>query len=79
MQIAGPTAAFATIVAGIAAENGIEGLALATVMAGIILIIMGVCRMGSLIKYIPYTIHDQVLQPVLPLRFLLGRLKIFLV
>ena len=56
VQIAGPTAAFATIVAGIAAENGIEGLALATVMAGIILIIMGVCRMGSLIKYIPYTI-----------------------
>ena len=40
VQIAGPTAAFATIVAGIAAENGIEGLALATVMAGIILIII---------------------------------------
>jgi SulP family sulfate permease len=56
VQIAGPTAAFATIVAGIAAENGIEGLALATIMAGIILIIMGLCRMGSLIKYIPYTI-----------------------
>ena len=56
VQIAGPTAAFATIVAGIAAQNGIEGLALATVMAGIILILMGVCRMGSLIKYIPYTI-----------------------
>lgn len=68
VQIAGPTAAFATIVAGIAAENGIEGLALATVMAGIILIIMGVCRMGSLIKYIPYTITTG-LQPVLPLRF----------
>lgn len=56
VQIAGPTAAFATIVAGIAVQNGIEGLALATVMAGIILILMGVCRMGSLIKYIPYTI-----------------------
>lgn len=56
VQIAGPTAAFATIVAGIAAQNGIEGLALATVMAGIILILMGVCCMGSLIKYIPYTI-----------------------
>jgi SulP family sulfate permease len=56
VQIAGPTAAFATIVAGIAAQNGMEGLALATVMAGIILIIMGLCHMGSLIKYIPYTI-----------------------
>lgn len=56
VQIAGPTAAFATIVAGIAAQDGIEGLALATVMAGIILILMGVCCMGSLIKYIPYTI-----------------------
>jgi SulP family sulfate permease len=49
VQIAGPTAAFATIVAGIAAENGMEGLALATIMAGIILIIMGLCRMGTLI------------------------------
>lgn len=56
VQIAGPTAAFATIVAGIVAANGIGGLALATVMAGIILIIMGVCRFGALIKYIPYTI-----------------------
>jgi SulP family sulfate permease len=56
VQIAGPTAAFATIVAGIAAEHGMEGLAIATVMAGIILIIMGFCRMGNLIKFIPYTI-----------------------
>ncbi len=56
VQIAGPTAAFATIVAGIVAKNGMEGLALATVMAGIILIIMGLCKFGSLIKFIPYTI-----------------------
>lgn len=42
VQIAGPTAAFATIVAGIVAENGLGGLAVATVMAGIILILMGV-------------------------------------
>ena len=56
VQIAGPTAAFATIVAGIVAKNGIEGLALATIMAGIILIMMGVFKLGSLIKYIPYTI-----------------------
>lgn len=56
VQIAGPTAAFATIVAGIVAQKGMDGLILATVMAGIILIIMGFLRLGNLIKYIPYTI-----------------------
>ncbi len=56
VQIAGPTAAFATIVAGIVAANGMGGLAVATVMAGIILIIMGLCRLGSLIRFIPHTI-----------------------
>ncbi len=56
VQIAGPTAAFATIVAGIVAQNGMDGLIVATIMAGIILIIMGFCRLGSLIKFIPYTI-----------------------
>ncbi len=56
VQIAGPTAAFATIVAGIVAEKGMEGLAVATIMAGIILIVLGFFRVGSLIKFIPYTI-----------------------
>lgn len=56
VQIAGPTAAFATIVAGIVAQHGLSGLALATIMAGIILIVMGLCRLGSLIRYIPHTI-----------------------
>ncbi len=56
VQIAGPTAAFATIVAGIVAKSGVEGLAVATIMAGIILIIMGFCHFGSLIKFIPFTI-----------------------
>lgn len=56
VQIAGPTAAFATIVAGIVADQGMDGLALATILAGIILILMGFCRFGSLIKFIPYTI-----------------------
>ena len=56
VQIAGPTAAFATIVAGIVAQHGMGGLALATVMAGVILILMGVLRLGSLIRFIPYTI-----------------------
>lgn len=56
VQIAGPTAAFATIVAGIVAKNGMDGLVIATIMAGVLLILMGVFRFGSLIKFIPYTI-----------------------
>ncbi|MBR5090504.1 MAG: STAS domain-containing protein [Ruminiclostridium sp.] len=56
VQIAGPTAAFATIVAGIVVRQGMDGLIIATVMAGLIMMIMGVCRFGSLIKYIPGTI-----------------------
>lgn len=56
VQISGPTAAFATIVAGIVASSGMEGLAVATIMAGLFLILMGVLRLGSLIRFIPYTI-----------------------
>ncbi len=53
VQIAGPTAAFATIVAGVVAAQGMDGLFLATVMAGLLLILMGVCKLGGLIRYIP--------------------------
>lgn len=56
VQIAGPTAAFATIVAGIVATSGMQGLFLSTILAGAILIIMGVCKLGSFIKYMPHTI-----------------------
>lgn len=56
VQIAGPTAAFATIVAGIVAKYDIAGLTVATIMAGIILIVMGLFKFGNLIKFIPYTI-----------------------
>ena len=56
VQIAGPTAAFATMVAGIVATNGMEGLATATVLAGIMLVIFGFLRLGALIQYIPTTI-----------------------
>lgn len=56
VQIAGPTAAFATVVAGIVATQGMDGLFLATVMAGILLVLMGVCKLGGLIRYIPKTI-----------------------
>ena len=56
VNISGPTAAFATIVAGIVATHGMDGLVVATLMAGLMLILMGLCRFGSLIKYIPTTI-----------------------
>ena len=56
VQIAGPTAAFATIVAGIVLKDGVEGLMVATVLAGILLVLMGFCRFGNLLKFIPNTI-----------------------
>ena len=56
VQIGGPTAAFVVIVVGIISEFGLDGLILATIMAGIILVIMGLCNVGSLIKFIPSTI-----------------------
>ncbi len=56
VNITGPTAAFATIVAGIILTQGLDGLFLATLMAGVLLILMGLLRVGSLIKYIPHTI-----------------------
>ena len=52
VQIAGPTAAFATIVAGIVSKDGTQGLMVATIMAGVLLIIMGFLQFGSLLKYI---------------------------
>ena len=56
VQIGGPTAAFVVIIYGIVASYGTDGLIVATILAVIILVIMGICRFGSLIKYIPYTI-----------------------
>ncbi len=56
VQIAGPTAAFATVVAGIVATEGMNGLIISTVLAGIILMLMGLFKLGSLIKFIPHTI-----------------------
>lgn len=76
VQIAGPTAAFATIVAGIVARNGMEGLMLATLLAGIILIIMGLLRLGSLIKFIPYTITTGFTSGI-AVTIVIGQLKDF--
>lgn len=56
VQISGPTAAFATIVAGIVATDGLDGLFAATIIAGIVLILMGVFKLGVLIRFVPYTI-----------------------
>lgn len=56
VQIGGPTAAFVTIIVGIIAQYGLDGLIVATIMAGIILIIMGLLKLGTLIKFIPSTI-----------------------
>ena len=53
VQIAGPTAAFATIVAGIVAKDGLDGLVISTILAGIFLILMGRPHVASLIKYLP--------------------------
>lgn len=56
VQIGGPTGAFIVIVYGVIQQFGVGGLAIATVMAGIILIIMGLCHMGAVIKFMPYPI-----------------------
>lgn len=77
VNISGPTAAFATIVAGIVAVYGTSGLVIATIMAGIILIIMGLLKLGSLIKYIPYTISTGFTSGI-ALTILIGQIKDFL-
>lgn len=56
VQIGGPTGAFIVIVSGIIAEYGLEGLYIATIMAGLILVLMGLFHLGTVIKFIPYPI-----------------------
>ena len=56
VQIGGPTGAFIVIVYGIVQEFGVAGLAIATMIAGVMLIAMGLLKLGSVIKYIPYPI-----------------------
>ena len=77
VQIAGPTAAFATIVAGIVATNGMEGLIVATILAGLFLILMGFFRFGSLIKFIPFTITTGFTSGIAVTIFV-GQIKDFL-
>ncbi len=56
VQIGGPTGAFIVIIYGIVQQHGYDGLATATLMAGVILILMGIARLGTVIKYIPYPV-----------------------
>lgn len=77
VQIAGPTAAFATIVAGIVATNGMDGLILSTIIAGVILILLGVLRLGNLIKFIPYTITTGFTAGI-AVTIVIGQIKDFL-
>ena len=77
VPIAGPTAAFATIVAGIVAKNGMDGLIIATLLAGVILILMGFLRLGNLIKFIPYTITTGFTSGIAVTIFI-GQIKDFL-
>lgn len=56
VQIGGPTGAFVVIVYGIVQQFGYEGLVICTVLAGVILVVLGLARMGALIKYIPYPV-----------------------
>ena len=76
VQIAGPTAAFATIVAGIVAKDGLDGLVISTILAGIFLILMGLCHFGSLIKFIPYTITTGFTSGI-AVTIVIGQLKDF--
>lgn len=76
VNITGPTAAFAAIVAGIIHTQHFDGLFLATIMAGIILIILGLCRVGSLIKFIPHTLTVGFTSGI-AVTLLIGQLKDF--
>jgi SulP family sulfate permease len=77
VNITGPTAAFATIVAGIILSQGFDGLFLATIMAGIILVIMGLLKVGSLIKFIPHSITVGFTGGI-AITLVIGQLKDFL-
>ncbi len=77
VQIGGPTGAFVPILAGIVAVYGYSGLAVATVLAGIILVLMGVLKLGNLIKFIPYPVIAGFTSGIAVIIFI-GQLKEFL-
>ena len=57
IQIAGPTGAFVAILAGVTATHGVDGLLIASFMAGVILILLGAARLGSVIRFIPHPVN----------------------
>src|SRR5574344_2673275 len=59
VQIGGPTGAFIIIIYGIIQNYGIAGLSIATIMAGVLLVLMGVCKLGSIIKFVPYPVDRK--------------------
>ena len=77
VNISGPTAAFATIVAGVVATHGLSGLVAATLIAGLLLVLMGLFRFGSLIKYIPVTITTGFTSGI-AITIIIGQIKDFL-
>ena len=77
VQIGGPTGAFVPILSGIVATFGYAGLAVATVMAGLFLLIMGLCKAGNLIKFIPYPVIAGFTSGIAVIIFA-GQLKEFL-
>ena len=77
VQVGGPTGAFVPILAGIVAAYGYGGLAVATLMAGVILVLMGVLKLGNLIKFIPYPVTSGFTSGIAVIIFI-GQLKEFL-
>ena len=77
VQISGPTAAFATIVAGIVATDGMDGLIAATIIAGILLILMGLFKLGAVIRFVPFTITTGFTAGI-AVTLAIGQLKDFL-
>ena len=77
VNISGPTAAFATIVAGIVYTEGLDGLVIATLLAGAMLILLGLLRVGALIKFIPKTITVGFTAGI-AITIVIGQIKDFL-
>jgi SulP family sulfate permease len=77
VQIGGPTGAFVPILFGIVAKYGYDGLVVATILAGVMLVVMGALKLGSLIKFIPYPVTSGFTSGIAVIIFV-GQLKEFL-
>jgi sulfate permease, SulP family len=77
VQIGGPTGAFVVVVSGVIAQYGMAGLTLATIMAGVILILLGIARLGGAIKFIPYPVTTGFTTGIAVIIFT-GQIKDFL-